>query len=477
MGELLLIEQVLLQCPAASAFALIVGNGAGRWHFESAGGRLTVGCLARFSFTLPRTMGARPVEATGRVTAVEVDRLIEIAHETPWRGKVRIQLTPAREGTRIRLVVQLNEDALRWLLRQRGIDDLVPDGACHPLGLLISQSGPASVFAAASENLAELAVEEVNQEGGIHGRPLALVVGDDATDPSVGLCEMNRLIRSGCRVVLTNVTSATFRAIEPLARRAGTLLIYTPVNEGGPATTKMFRLGERPYGQLRESVPRMMKFAGARRWYLAGNDYSWPRITNRVAKRIIVDMGGVIVGERYQSLGSKDFSAVLDDIERSGAELVISTFVGADEVAFERQFYQAGLRQRARTLALALDESTREHIGDVAGIGLWTVFSYFQELSTPANRQFLARYRGRFGPVAPPVSSISESLYEAVHLYAAAAREAPSVDPEQVGGLLCGRSFDGPRGKVTVHDPTNLGQSMYLAEAVSGGFAIREQIG
>jgi urea transport system substrate-binding protein len=477
MGELLLIEQEFLDCSPASAFALIASNTAEGWRFDVSGGLLVPGRLARLMFTLPERMGGRTVEATGRVTCVEPGRRIVIAHETPWRGEIRFMIAATPGGARVRVVVRLDEDALAWLLRQAGIDEITPLDRCHRLGLLVSQSGPASVFAAASENLARLAVEEVNEGGGIHGRPISLLVGDDATDPVVGTCELRRLILSGCSAVLTNVTSATFRAIEPLARQAGILLVYTPVNEGGHTSSRLFRLGERPAGQLRDTVPRLMRATGGQRWYLAGNDYSWPRTTNRIAERVIRRKGGLVVGERYQPLGSRDFSMVLDEIQRSRAELVVSTFVGADEVAFERQFYEAGLRKRCQTLALALDESTREHIGDAAGVGLWTVFGYFEQLPSPANLDFLARYRNRFGSIAPPVSSISESVYEAVHLYAAAAGAAADDDPEQTGRMLCGRSFDGPRGRVTVGEPGRLSQSMYLAEAVTGGLAVREAVG
>jgi urea transport system substrate-binding protein len=50
--------------------------------------------------------------------------------------------------------------------------------------------------------------------------------------------------------------------------------------------------------------------------------------------------------------------------------------VGADEVAFERQWLAIGLRPRRRTMSLALDQSTLERIGDRAAAGLWTAFGY-----------------------------------------------------------------------------------------------------
>ena len=42
------------------------------------------------------------------------------------------------------------------------------------------------MFAAATANLAAMAVDEVNADGGIRGRTLRLVVGDDGTEPGAG---------------------------------------------------------------------------------------------------------------------------------------------------------------------------------------------------------------------------------------------------------------------------------------------------
>jgi branched-chain amino acid transport system substrate-binding protein len=58
-------------------------------------------------------------------------------------------------------------DATAWLV---GADELPADS--HPLGRPTGKSGPGSVFAAATGNLAQMAVEEINADGGICGRPV-----------------------------------------------------------------------------------------------------------------------------------------------------------------------------------------------------------------------------------------------------------------------------------------------------------------
>jgi branched-chain amino acid transport system substrate-binding protein len=63
-------------------------------------------------------------------------------------------------------------------------------------------------------------------------------------------------------------------------------------------------------------------------------------------------------------------------------------------------------------------------------------------------------------------------VYEAVHLYAAAARRAGEDEPRTVARELRRSRADFPRGRVTVSGPETVDQRLYLAEATAGGFAV-----
>lgn len=474
MSEILVVEQSSFDGSPNALFAAIEAGRVPGWRLPD-GEALSVGTPLSMRLAAPNSLGRRHVDVLGRVSAIQWGRKLVISYHQPWQGKVTLTVTPS--GSRrvcLRMVVTLAESAPAWLRRaageiQTGSESPADPEPAYPVGLLMSGSGAAGVFAPATENLARMAVDEINIDGGIQGLPVTLVVGDDASDASIGVAELGRLAGLGCRTVVTNVTSATFRRLQPLARRLNATLVFTPVNEGGPRSATILKLGERPLGQLRHSVPRLMQHTSETRWFLAGNDYCWPRITNKVAQRVIRHCGGSVIGERYQRLGSTDFSRLIDAIHVSGAELIISTFVGADEVAFEQQFYAAGLRDRCQTLSLALDESTRDYIGTRAAEGLWTSFGYFEQLDTPRNREFVARYRARFGSSAPPVSSISESVYEALHLYARA--QHLSFPDGASSTRWTGLAFDGPRGPVRITEDA-LEQEMFLARATSAGFTV-----
>jgi urea transport system substrate-binding protein len=478
VGLLTLVEEEWVAASPAAIFDSFAspGDGAG-WLFGARCDDLVRGAVVRFDLPLSSGCGGL-LQGLGRIVDVRRPRRIVLEHESPWRGRLTITVTAVGAQSRVRLVVEIPEEALQWLLRRRGVL-LDPEATAGevPIGLLVSRSGPGSYFAGACENLAQLAVEEINEAGPPGGRPLRLVVADDGTSPVLGAAEAQRLVDvEGCRVVVAGVTCGTFEAIQPVVERSGALLIFSLANEGGRTGPRLFRLGERPAAQLAAAVPWLTRHTGGTRWYLAGNAYCWPRAIHRQARPAVARAGGTVAGEVLLPLGTRDFSPLLEDIERFRAELVLSTFVGADEAEFERQFHDAGLRDRCATLAPALDEATREHIGDRAGTGIWTVFGYFAQLPSEANHLFLQRYRTRFSELAPPVSSFSESVYEAVHLAAEAAARAGSWDPTAVGHALGSLTFDGARGLVELRGPGHLEQPLYIARTAPEGFAVQDRV-
>ncbi|MEN3268713.1 ABC transporter substrate-binding protein, partial [Pseudonocardia sp.] len=206
MSRLALTAEQHVDAPPAAVFALFgAGTGAG-WLFDAVCDRVAVSAVV----TLQAPMfgvAAGPVEILGRISAIRSPSRIEIRHDQPWRGTLRVHIDPDGSGTRVRLIADLDDAGLHWLMRRRGFS--VPDGGVegtHPVGLLTSKSGSASVFASATENLAAMAVEEINAEGGIRGRPVRLIVGDDATDPRLGTIEAWRLVHAGCRAIMASTT-------------------------------------------------------------------------------------------------------------------------------------------------------------------------------------------------------------------------------------------------------------------------------
>jgi urea transport system substrate-binding protein len=162
---LALFAEQRIDAPPGAVFALFgVGIGAG-WVFDAVCDRVAVGAVVTLQAPLGGR-GAERVEILGRISVVRAPSRLEIVHDQPWRGRLRVLFDPldgpgGRTGTRVRLLADLDETGLEWLMRRRGFrlrEDRHPGD--HPVGLLASKSGPGSVFASGILNLASMAVEE-----------------------------------------------------------------------------------------------------------------------------------------------------------------------------------------------------------------------------------------------------------------------------------------------------------------------------
>lgn len=90
------------------------------------------------------------------------------------------------------------------------------------IGAVTSFTGPASYLGEPEKNALELMVDQVNQEGGVLGRELELVLYDDATNPERARTMMQRLLTQDrvSAVIGGSITPSTL-AMETLAARHG----------------------------------------------------------------------------------------------------------------------------------------------------------------------------------------------------------------------------------------------------------------
>lgn len=208
------------------------------------------------------------------------------------------------------------------------------------VGILIPQSGPGGLFGPSCQNAAQLAVDEINAQGGILGRPIAPIFADvggppsDATQAALKLWKGQKVEAfigmhdSAVRGALTNL----FKGQIPY--------IYTAVYEGNECSAGTYVIGETPAQQLKPVIPWVASEKGASKWYLIGNDYNWPRDTNAAAKEYIKQAGGSVVGEEYLPFTADNFDSNLAKIKSSGADAVLITLVGGASVGFNRALCQ-----------------------------------------------------------------------------------------------------------------------------------------
>ena len=252
--------------------------------------------------------------------------------------------------------------------------------------------------------------------------------------------------------------------------------VYTAVYEGKACGTGLYVTGETPSQQLAPVIPHLMQKEDAKKWYLIGNDYNWPRDTNALAKQYIADAGGEIVGEEYLPFTVAEFDSSLQKIKASGAEGVLVTLVGGASVGFNVAFAGFGLDEQAFRLGTLIEENTLAGIGAPNANRLYSSSGYFASIDSDAAKSFSAAYSEQFGSDAAQLNSLGQSTYDGLKLLASLGNSAGSLDVAAIEAIAEGTTFESPRGTGTLTG-RHVAQTIYLANGTGGSFEVETAFG
>lgn len=332
------------------------------------------------------------------------------------------------------------------------------------VAMLIPLSGPAGLWGPSCQTSALLASREINQGGGILGREVELVFADAGGDADAIAADTIELIAENRAEAVIGMHISAVRLALVRALHGRLPYVYTPVYEGGERAPGVFMVGETPPRQLKPAIHWLCEHRRARRWYLVGNDYVWPHVSHRAARRYIAQAGAEVMGVSYIPFGCDDHDPWLDEIRSCRPDAVLVSMVGSDCVTFNRAFADRGLAPHMLRLSAASEENTLLGIGARNAENFYFTTGYLAGLDTADNLAFLERYHAAFGRDAPMPNTIGESCYEGVRLYAELARRASSLGVREMSGACEGLSYTGARGRVTMR-ARHLLSDIYLAVA------------
>jgi ABC-type branched-subunit amino acid transport system substrate-binding protein len=322
---------------------------------------------------------------------------------------------------------------------------LLPSGSIR-IGLIVPVSGVLGLMGPCAINCAVLAAEELNAAGGILGRPVELVLIDGGRPARQVAAEVSGLVGSRTVAAVAGAHASDVRVAVVAAIAGRVPFVYAPPYEGGGHAPGVYFLGEPPGRQLSPGIEWLVGARRARRWYLLGNDYIWPRLVHADARRRLRAHGATVVGESFARYGAA--VRLLDRVADARPDAILLTLIGSDLVAFNRAYASAGLG--AARLCGALEEHGLLGIGgDVTG-GLYASMGYFRDLPTEASRDFAERYAARFGRDAPMLNAHGHGCYEAVAMLAALSARAGSLAVPAMDASADGATITSARGTLTL---------------------------
>jgi ABC-type branched-subunit amino acid transport system substrate-binding protein len=350
------------------------------------------------------------------------------------------------------------------------------------IGLITDQTGALSFMGLANVNVAKMVVDDINDRGGLLGRPVELYVEDSATDDDVARVAAQRLVDADVDVVIGGIYSSTRQAIKgPVVDDAGTLYLYPEQYEGQESHPLIFCTGPVPAQQIDPLFPWLMERTGATKFYLPSADYIWPHTLNKKVREVVSARGGEIVGEEYFPLDHTDYANVVADIMASGAEVVFNTIVPPGLTPFLAELYEAGFQARGGIVVCTyFDENFLNLVPAEHVEGLYGCLDYYREVPDPFSADLLNRYEARYpGSARFTAGSACTGTYRALKLWEAAVQEAGSLrQHEVIAALDHARIAQGPGGPAEmVPGQHHVQMNMYIARSEGGAFKVVEHLG
>src|SRR5713226_1702752 len=162
------------------------------------------------------------------------------------------------------------------------------------VGMIAEETGALPFMGRANANVARMAVDEINTNGGLLGRKIELYLEDGATTDAVAEAKAAKLVaQDKVDVVFGGIYSSTRQAIKgPAVVKGRTLYIYPEQYEGQECDPLIFCTGPVPAQQLDPLIPWLMRKTGAKTFYLPSADYIWPHVMNERVRQLVTANGG-----------------------------------------------------------------------------------------------------------------------------------------------------------------------------------------
>ena len=331
------------------------------------------------------------------------------------------------------------------------------------IAAVMALSGKAEAYGRAALQGAQLAVDEINADGGLLLRPLVLTALDSQSKPLLAKLSAVKAVKRGVAGVVGDLWSTHSLAIAPVLQKAGVPMI-TP-GSTAPAVTQVgsyiFRVCYTDDFQGELMADFAFQALGHRKAAVLTNiseTYS-QKLANFFVRNFIQSGGQVIYQGGYKG-SAVDFRDLLSPLKSIHPQVIFIPGYSRDSGLLIKQAYAMGIR--ATYLGGDAWEKTIHEFAGEALEGSYFSTHWHPGVPYARSRIFIARFRQAFGD--EEISPFAALAYDAVRVFADAIKRAGVLDHARIRDALAGtRQFAGATGPITFDqngDPIKKGASI-----------------
>jgi branched-chain amino acid transport system substrate-binding protein len=308
------------------------------------------------------------------------------------------------------------------------------------IGVTIPMSGGLAFFGQHARWGTEMAIDEANAAGGVLGRKLAVDFEDNRCNPSEGVKSVSHMLSKKKYVAfLDGLCSSVVLAIMPLMARAGVPLVVANASATSIATRSgvggnkwTFKVNPADGGLANAMVGWLNKEGKAKNIALLAEDTDYGRGGAVAFNNALKKLNLKLMSEDYYQQGTADYTAVLTKLRAKKPDSIALYAVGADFKNLIRQFVSnnVGIPLTGRLVTSLVP---KEIMASGALDGTTTVQPYTAEVDTPANADFKAKFKKKYGELP---TLISFESFETTNVLIDAIKRAGTTDSAKIRDAL-----------------------------------------
>ena len=345
------------------------------------------------------------------------------------------------------------------------------------IGGMAPLTGALAIYGVTTTNGAELAVKEINENGGILGKKIEYIMLDTKGDSTEAVMAYNKLVDEKVAGIIGEITSKPTLAVAEVAVQDNMPLI-TPtgtqvdITEAGP---NVFRVCfTNPYQGKVLAITSKERLGADTVAVMLNNssDYS-----DGITKAFIEEsekLGMKVMGVEGYSDGDKDFKPQLTKLAAMNPDVVLIPEYYEQAALIATQAREVGVKSIFvgsdgwDGIAKTLDKSSYSAIEN----------SYFtnhfsMEDQSEKIQNFLKDYRETY---KEDPSAFSALGYDAIYMMKSAIEKAGTTDKQKVVDALKGIEYDGVTGYLTFDDHNNPVKAVTVLKIENGKYIFDSKV-
>jgi len=354
------------------------------------------------------------------------------------------------------------------------------------VGILHSLSGTMAISETSLKDVALMAIDEINADGGLLGKQLEPVVVDPASNWPLFAEKAGELLqKQKVAVTFGCWTSVSRKSVLPVFEEHNGLLFYPVQYEGEESSYNVFYTGAAPNQQAIPAVEYLMSEdgGGAKRFVLLGTDYVYPRTTNKILNHFLKSKGvsPKDIMESYTPFGHSDYQTIVANIKKFSAgkpTAVISTINGDSNVPFYKELGNQGVTaEDIPVVAFSVGEEELRGIDTKPLVGHLAAWNYFMSVDTKENKEFIKKWNSYVkknklpGGTGRVTNDPMEATYIGIKMWAQAVKQAGTTNVDAVRQAIGGQTVQSPSGFEITMDAKNhhLHKPVVIGEITENG--------